>query len=222
MKGVREALGEEAWLSPEKGKVAGWVQKGVMTFLAGGTACEKLKDRRNFILVKYKLSSSAVWGSRRTEGCEVRDVIATILRGQWLSCWWAWASYLEVLESLKSFKAGKAFNFNYLNFTRWDQSNLSYALGSFAWIWLSLCCGKITLSHQWALKVDSSSAGPWSFLSTRWWKSKDLKLAQPEIPPGQLVNPPWAQKRDFEILISQAHWHCSEGSCQCTAVRKRQ
>lgn len=26
-------------------------------------------------------------------------------------------------ESLKSFQAGKAFNFNYLDFTRWDQSN---------------------------------------------------------------------------------------------------
>lgn len=110
--GYRRRLFErgDTWLSPDKGKEVGQVEKGVMTFPAGGTASEKLKGMRNFTLVKHKLYSPAVWWCRRTAGRKVRGH----LRGQQISCWGAWPSFLIVM-SLKSFKAGKAFHCNYLN-----------------------------------------------------------------------------------------------------------
>lgn len=60
-KGIREGSSEDVILGrvlkKEKEKE---VQKGVMTFPAGGTACEKLKGMSNFTLVKHKLSSPAL------------------------------------------------------------------------------------------------------------------------------------------------------------------
>lgn len=60
-KGIREGSLEDVILDQvlKKGKEKE-VQKGLMTFPAGGPAREKLKGMSNFTLVNHKLSSPAV------------------------------------------------------------------------------------------------------------------------------------------------------------------